>query len=160
MADVVAVNSSPLILLAKAGHLGLLRLAAATVVVPEAVRLEVSAYRDDAAARALSTLPWLLPAPPVAVPEVVQLWDLGPGETAVLAYALTVPGCEVILDDLAGRRCASSLSLPVRGTLGLALVAKQRGLVTSARAVVDDLRSAGMYLSPGVVQHALALVGE
>jgi predicted nucleic acid-binding protein len=48
----------------------------------------------------------------------------------------------------------------VRGTLGLVLVAKQRGRIPAARPVLESLRASGMYLSDSVLNKALALVGE
>jgi predicted nucleic acid-binding protein len=65
-----------------------------------------------------------------------------------------------ILDDLAGRRCAAALRVPVRGTLGLVLLAKQRGRIPAARPVLEAMRACGMYLSDRVLGDALALVGE
>jgi len=91
---------------------------------------------------------------------MIQAWDLGPGESAVLAIAYAGPEREVIIDDLAGRRCAASLKIPVRGTLGVVLLAKRKGRIDRARPVVEQLRRAGMYLSDDVVSEALALVGE
>jgi predicted nucleic acid-binding protein len=85
---------------------------------------------------------------------------LGQGESAVLAWAHSHQGCEAIIDDLAARRCAATLGIPVRGTLGLVLLAKQRNRVALARPLVHALREAGMYLSDRVVDRALALVGE
>jgi predicted nucleic acid-binding protein len=85
---------------------------------------------------------------------------LGDGESSVLAWAYQYPGTEVIVDDLAARRCAAALGLPVRGTLGLVLIAKQRGAITAARPVLERLRQSGMYLSDSVLNQALALVGE
>jgi predicted nucleic acid-binding protein len=70
------------------------------------------------------------------------------------------PGREVIIDDLAGRRCAASLDISVRGTLGIVLLAKQQGRIERARPVVEHLVRAGMYLSSEVMNEALALVGE
>lgn len=70
------------------------------------------------------------------------------------------PGCPAVLDDLAARRCASVLAIPVHGTLGLALLAKKRGIAPAARPLVERLRQSGMYLSDKVVDQALALVGE
>ncbi|HID56261.1 TPA: DUF3368 domain-containing protein [Candidatus Poribacteria bacterium] len=64
------------------------------------------------------------------------------------------------IDDLAARRCASTLGIPVRGTLGLVLIAKQRGLIPAAKPIVEQLLSNGMYLSRKVINKALALVGE
>ena len=91
---------------------------------------------------------------------MVQAWDLGHGESSVLAWALTNPGTLAILDDLAARRCAATLRIPVRGTLGLVLVAKQRGRIEAARPVLEAMRGSGMYRSDSVLSRALALVGE
>src|SRR5687768_11448871 len=62
---------------------------------------------------------------------------LGAGESAVLAHALTLPGCEAIIDDLAARRAATALAIPFRGTLGVILTAKRRGLIVSATELFD-----------------------
>lgn len=94
------------------------------------------------------------------VPPQIQSWGLGPGESAVLTWAHAHVGSDAIIDDLAGRRCAAAFNIPVRGTLGLVLVAKQRGRISSARPVLEQLRQSGMYLSDAVMSHALALIGE
>lgn len=78
----------------------------------------------------------------------------------MLGWAYSHPGTEAIIDDLSGRRCAAALNIAVRGTLGLALLAKQRGHISSARAVLEQLRKGGMYLSNVVMNEALARVGE
>jgi len=78
----------------------------------------------------------------------------------VLAWAHARPGTLAILDDLAARRCAATLRIPVRGTLGLVLAAKRRGRIPAARPVLESLRASGMYLSDPVLNKALALVGE
>jgi predicted nucleic acid-binding protein len=109
---------------------------------------------------AIESSDWVNVVDAGSVPPVIQAWDLGPGESAVLAWATAHPGAEAILDDLAARRCAASLAVPVRGTLGLVLLAKRRGMVPAARPLLDTLREAGMYLSPAVMDRALRLVGE
>jgi predicted nucleic acid-binding protein len=78
----------------------------------------------------------------------------------VIAWAQEHPGAEAIVDDLAARRCAASLGIAVRGTLGLVLLAKQRGRIDSARVLLEQLRQSEMYLSDRVMNRALALVGE
>ena len=87
-------------------------------------------------------------------------WRLGAGESSVLALASEHPGTEAIIDDLAGRKCAASLNIPVRGTLGIVLVAKKRGLIPEAQPVIEDIMTAGLYLSRKVVDEALGRVGE
>jgi len=87
-------------------------------------------------------------------------WSLGTGESSVLAYAASHPGTEAVIDDLAGRKCAACLNIPVRGTLGIILIAKKRGLIPFARPVLETLLRSGMYLSRSVLDQALRQVGE
>ncbi|MEO1369706.1 MAG: DUF3368 domain-containing protein [Acidobacteriota bacterium] len=69
-------------------------------------------------------------------------------------------GADCIIDDLPARRCAAVLGLPVRGTLGLVLLAKRRGLFREARPILETMRRHGMYLSDRVLDRALASVEE
>lgn len=161
MAEPAVANASPIIFLAQGGHLDLLQLTADRILVPTPVALEIRRRgSEDVTARALDATSWLEIVDPPPVPSVIHTWDLGPGESAVLAWARAHPGCEAIIDDLAARRCAATLGVPVRGTLGLVLLAKNRGRIPLARPVLEALRQAGMYLSDRVVDDALALVGE
>jgi predicted nucleic acid-binding protein len=161
VAERPAVNASPLILLAGAGQLPLLRVAGDEIVVPAAVAREIRrAGPVDPAVRALSETPWLVEVPDPALPPSLLAWDLGPGESAVLAWAAAAPGTEAIVDDLSARRCAAAMGIPARGTLGIVLVARKRWLVPAARPILEEMRRAGMYLSDRVLDRALALVGE
>lgn len=161
MVESPAINTSPLIFLSKANLLELLRIVSPQIIVPEAVATEIQAYGEtDVTAQTLATTDWLVVTPMPQVPAVIQSWDLGAGESAVLTWGYTHLGTEVILDDLAGRRCATTLGIPIKGTLGLVLTAKQRREIPAARPVLEQLRLSGMYLSDQVINQALALVGE
>ena len=155
------VNASPLIYLSKGGFLDLLQLVGGEIVVPAVVADEINKRgQADPTVQALEKTAWLtiLETPPV--PPIIQAWDLGPGESCVLAYAYANPGVVAILDDLAGRRCAEALNIAINGTLGLVLIAKRRGVVQASRPILEILRQSGMYLSDHVMNQALALVGE
>lgn len=161
MAEPPAINASPLIFLSRAGLIDLLQLISEKVIVPETVAAEIGARgMTDPTATAITNTPWLLVTQTPPVPAQIQSWGLGPGESSVLAWAYAHPGTEAIMDDLLARRCAEVFNIPVRGTLGLVLTAKQRGRIPSARAVLSQLRTGGMYLSDRVMNEALKLVGE
>jgi predicted nucleic acid-binding protein len=131
------------------------------VVVPEAVIGEIRAYGlADPTVVAIGRASWLATAAAIAIPPEVAAWDLGPGESAVLALAMAEPGAFVVIDDRDARRCARSLNIPLIGTLGLVLRAKMEGWISEARPVVERLRDSGMYLSDQVIKESLALVGE
>lgn len=161
MAECAVVNSSPLIFLSKAGLIDLLQLLSPTVMVPELVVQEIG-HRgtDDVTARALAETPWLKTVAVATIPALIQSWDLGAGESGVLALAHANPGMLAIIDDAAGRRCAEVLGIPLSGTLGLVLLAKQREVISAARPVIATLKQHGMFLSAQTIDRALALVGE
>jgi len=141
--------------------LDLLQLAGEEIVVPVAVAAEIQRRGPtDPTAQAIERTGWLVVVETPPVPGLIQAWDLGEGESAVLTWASAHPGTEAIIDDLAARRCAAALGIPVRGTLGLVLTAKRRGKISEARPILEKLRQSGMYLSDRIMNQALALVGE
>jgi predicted nucleic acid-binding protein len=155
------MNASPLILMARAGVFDLLRVLGDRVLVPRAVAEEVQRRGpDDPTVQAMDRSTWLavVEAPPI--PVSIATWNLGAGESAVLAWALAHPGTEIVCDDLAARRCAETLGIAACGTLSVVLRAKKHGLIGQARPVLERLIGAGMYLSRKVLDQALALVGE
>ncbi len=161
MAEPAVVNASPLIFLSRAGLLNLLQLLSSEIVVPEIVATEIGVRgKNDPTAQAIANTAWLVVTQTPTVPTQIQSWGLGPGESSVLAWAHAHPGSEAIIDDLAARRCAAAFNIPVRGTLGLALIAKQRGRIPSARDVLEQLCQGGLYLSDQIMNEALMLVGE
>jgi predicted nucleic acid-binding protein len=161
VADLPAVNASPLIFLTRANLLDLLQLTASEIAVPAPVADEIRRRGvGDPATRALAETRWLQVVDVPAVPAAIQAWDLGLGESAVLAWCAARPGVEAIVDDFNGRRCAHALDIPVRGTLGLVLLGKRRGRLRAARPVLEFLRGSGMYLSDRVMNRALTTVGE
>ena len=161
MAERPVANSSPLIFLSNGGLLELLQLAGSEVVVPMAVAIEIQRRgQTDTTVQAIERTPWLTVVETPQVADEILNWDLGEGESAVLAWASAHPGTEAIVDDLAARRCAIALNIPIRGTLGLVLTAKQKGVIPAARSVLEKLRQSGMYLSDRILNRALSLVGE
>lgn len=93
-------------------------------------------------------------------PEEIIAWDLGAGETSVIALASAMTSSICILDDLAARNCAEVFQLRVIGTLGILLKAKAAGLVPRLQPEIDRLLSVGSMLAPSVIHKALGLAGE
>jgi predicted nucleic acid-binding protein len=161
VAERPATNASPLIFLCRAGLLDLLNLEGKEIVVPNPVAEEIRRRgSDDLTAQAIEKTTWLTIVESPPIPDTLRAWDLGEGETSVLAWGHASPGTVLIIDDLAARRCAATHGIPVRGTLGLILTAKKRGVIPQARPVLEKLRQSGMYLSDGILNQALALIGE
>lgn len=157
----LVLDTSPLIFLAKIEALHLLPALADELLAPAAVLNEVRAGKERGRDLPLAEMaPWLQVEPDVSIPPEVAGWDLGLGESQVLAHALLRPGWGVVLDDSEARRCARSLRVPVTGTLGIILRAKQAGLIPLARPLVEDLVRVGAYLPPALTEGALRKVEE
>jgi predicted nucleic acid-binding protein len=161
MDDIAVVNASPLIFFSRSGHWVLLTTIARRLVVPQAVADEIlERGENDPTARQLQNDGRIEIIQAGQIPTAVEIWGLGPGESAVIHLTRTIPGAVAVIDDLAGRKCAAAFGLFLRGTLGIVLLAKQRGVISTARPVIDDLLKSGMYLSRSVLDTALARVGE
>jgi predicted nucleic acid-binding protein len=155
------IDASPLILLGKAGQLGWLP-QMGRIFVPESVAAEVmSGSPADPARQWLGTgqgTACVVPDP-VFTSDLLA-WDLGAGETAVIALARANPGYEALLDDAAARRCAMVFGIPMRGSLSFVALAKKRGLVTACRPIFQQLLAAGLYVSPDLVEQVALSAGE
>jgi predicted nucleic acid-binding protein len=159
--DAWVLNASPLIVLSRIQHEHLFLELASQIIVPLAVAKEIDAGPEDDSARLLLATGRLPVVEAPLASEELLAWDLGVGETAVLAFGLANPTWTVILDDGAARRCARSFSIPLKGTLGVVLLARQRGLIPSAATVLRELSASGFRLDDAVVDEALRkTVGE
>lgn len=152
MSDPLTVcNSSCLIVLDAIGRLDLLQQLLGTITIPGAVVVEFG-----------SPLPEWISVEPVRNPATVKSLELqlGPGESEAIALAGELSADRIILDDKKARRIARQLNLPVTGTVALMIQAKQRGLIESLSEVLDELTSAGFFLSDSLAAAALRQVGE
>jgi predicted nucleic acid-binding protein len=75
----------------------------------------------------------------------------------VIATAREMPGAYAVVDDALGRKCALALGVEVIGTVGMVVAAQRRGVIADARAVLLELRRAGMRLSDDVIARALRI---
>jgi hypothetical protein len=157
---IVIADTSPLQYLFQLGRLDVLRALYGNVLVPEAVRAELLVGRSlGLAVPDPADLPWITLRSTATHPNVAPL-DLGAGETAALSLALDVVDAIVVLDDAAARTAAATLHIPTTGTLGVLLLAKERGLVTSLASVITQLEQLGFRIAPAVIARVLALADE
>jgi predicted nucleic acid-binding protein len=161
MSRVWVVNASPLILLGKIDRITLLGELADELIVPEAVGREVAASpAGERVVSEVTSLPRARFEVEIATSPELTAWNLGRGESQVIALAGAFPGSRAVLDDLDARRCAQTFGLPVIGSIGVVLRAKRRGVIELARPVIANLRRVGLYASDTLIEQALAQVGE
>ena len=157
----IVVNSTPLIALAKAGKLELLKAMYGQVIIPEAVYKEVTEKNDTAARQIKAALDW------IDVQKVDPNSDrrmyrakLHDGEVEVMLLAQEIGADAVIIDDGAARRTAEYLELPLTGTLGILISAKRRGLLDAVMPVVCQMEQNGLFFSGELKRLIQRLSGE
>ena len=155
------VDASPLIYLARLGHLELLLLGVDEVLVPAMVLVEVRAKRDHSTEQVEQYLDsWLKICDRTQADVLRFVPDLGAGEREVMAQALQEGIVSVVLDDLDARRVSRRLGLEPVGTVGLLLAAKKRSLLPSLEDEIKRLRQYGFWISETLVHQVLEEAGE
>jgi predicted nucleic acid-binding protein len=155
------VNASPLIVLTKINQVHLLSELCDEVVIPSGVVQEICIAPDNDPAKL-----WILNEGTSYIQDVGQVdpviaaWGLGLGESHVFTWIYNNPGYEAILNDHAAKTAALALEIPVRGTLGVILLAKREGKVEAAKPIFEQLIQVGFRVSTQVLESALRLVGE
>jgi predicted nucleic acid-binding protein len=160
MPEVIA-NTSPLQYLFQLGLLDLLPEFYGEVWVPEGVVLEVLAgIERGVQLPALGDLPWLHIRKARSAAVLTLVAGLGAGEREVLALAVEMADPLVILDDSLARRFAARLDLPLTGTLGILLKAKQDKRIESIRPYLDRLATLRFRLDAATRSGVLTLAQE
>ena len=156
----IVLNASPLILLYNSELSFILPALFPEIVVPEAVWQEiVDGSRFDQAAQMLPKLDWLKQVSVSPVTNIVR-WDLGPGETEVLSFALQHSNYTPVLDDMLAKKCARSLGVQTMGTGTILILAKERGLIESVEQSLRTLQNAGLWISEPIIQLLKRKAGE
>jgi predicted nucleic acid-binding protein len=158
----IATNTGPLIALAKINKLSLLEQLFTEVHIPPAVQRELLAKSgpetmrlDEALSRFIqvASVPQLPPEVKIATSRL----DLGEQQAVALAYQLKVL---LVIDDQSGRTAARQLTVPVTGMAGVLIRAKEVGLVSNVRSLLDEARRQGYWLSDTFLDIAARLAGE
>jgi len=159
--QIVVANTTPIIALALIDQLDLLQQLYREITIPLGVSSEILA--GGASGRAVVDLERLAWIRTVALQDPGRanlITDLDRGEAEVIALAHEVQASVVILDERLARRHAQHLGLPVTGTIGVLLKAKQQGLISEVGPLISGLRANGIRLSDALVLEALRLAQE
>lgn len=65
-----------------------------------------------------------------------------------------------VIDDLLARKYAKYHSLNITGTIGVILKAKELGIITKVRPIMDELVSSGIYIDSKLYNKVLEISDE
>ena len=154
----IVSDTGPLAVLFKSRLLFILKEVHEEVLVPGAVERELR--RKPEGAVIFSENPWIKAAE-VENTELVKVLMLvvDEGESEVIALALH-SGARVLIDERRGRNAARKLGLEIRGTLGLFVEAKKKGIIENVRECINELLEAGYYLDAELIEEVLRKADE
>lgn len=158
----VIVNSTPLIALCHVNQLNILKELYGEIIIPKAVYDEISVKKDSVCKKIVDeSLEW------VHVQKIQNVMakamfksQLHDGEVEVMILAKEQNADVVIIDDQNAKKYAKYLELPVTGTLGILIKAKQVGYIPELKPLLDVMVQNGIYIKNSLIEHCLELVGE
>ena len=158
---IVVSDTSSLNALHKIGQIALLPALFRQVLIPERVYEEM--VRDPFMRNWLEYFPdWLIVR---SIQDRQRYLDLlafmDEGEAEAIVLVLETGADKLLIDDQEGRSKAVELQLPVIGTLGILLLAKQLGLLDVIKPQVEALITTAKFrISSALFNHVLTLAGE
>lgn len=158
---IVVSDAGPLIYLGAVGQLELLPSQFERVLVPDAVWKEVVGHGESLpGANAVREAQWI-DFRTVADEAVGPFTDrLDPGEAAALVLAIALHADLLLVDDLAARRVANAIGIPVVGTLGILLQAKMLGRIPAVRPILLAMTQLEFRVSAELLRAVLNHAGE
>ena len=156
----VISNTGPLIGLSELNCLLLLRDLYTEVWIPREVEKEFLAEDETDYQEVLNSTPWIKVVD-LTNPQSATIYQgIDAGEAEVFALAVEHDARLIILDEKKGRRKTKEIGLTVKGTVGVLLEAKEKGLIDVIKPLLIQLRDNGIYLSERLINNALQDAGE
>jgi hypothetical protein len=158
VADRIAIDTGPLIALARADALDLVQRLPVNFFCPPEVRAELD--EGTRVGHQVVAVPWLRVMPLKGPLDPLAAASVDAAEAAVIQLALEEGIDLVCMDDRKGRRAALAVGLQVTGSLGLLARAKALGLTPAIRPFVERARVEGIWYDDTLVNRLLADLGE
>lgn len=154
----IVSNAGPLIVLLKTSKILILKDLFQKVLVPVAVWEEITA--KDYEKSLFDKMEWI-------ETKRIQNMDLagllekliGRGEAEAIVLAKELRAI-LLMDDAKARKHAKLLNVEVIGTLGLLKMAKNHGVISSMREVIDDMLAKGYYIADNLIKKILKDANE
>jgi len=85
---------------------------------------------------------------------------LDKGEASSIALALEIPNSMLIIDEIKGRNIAKSVNIEIIGTIGILLLASNKGLINDVISVILKLTNNGFRLSDKLLDKIIEKYGR
>lgn len=151
MQKIIVSDTSCLILLDKIDQLNILHALFGEVIITSEVKKEFDKELPDF---------FKVQNPRDINYEKILQSFLDKGEASIIALALELGDCLVIMDELKGRREAKNLGIKITGTLGVLLLAKERNLIKELKPVLAQVEQTNFRINKSLIKRALEKAKE
>ena len=149
MRNVIISDTSCLVLLKNINQLELLQKVFSEITITEEVYSEFGNELPD----------WIkVVNTPTIEENLIRLLDLG--EASSISFALNSKNSLLIIDEAKGRKAAKNLGINIIGTLGIFVLAKEKGLVQEVKPLLERVKTTNFRFSKSVEASILKMAGE
>ncbi|MFO7800043.1 DUF3368 domain-containing protein [Rhodohalobacter sp.] len=85
---------------------------------------------------------------------------LDTGEATSIAFALEHEGSLLIIDEIKGRKAAKEMGIPVTGSLGVLIAAKNTGHLKAVKPIIEKIQKTNFRISENLIERVLDKVNE
>lgn len=159
---VVVSDTTPLSNFLQINRLDLLKDLYQSVVIAPAIFSELTALEKlGVSIESIREANWITVKAPSNTLLVKELQiNLDVGEAEAIALAVESQPDFLLIDEIQGRISAKNYHLPIIGTLGILLQAKQAGLLKEIKAEIDKLLIIGFWIDDGLYRKVLKTANE
>ena len=151
MPGIIISDTSCLILLHKLGRLDLLQSLFGKLTITQIIADEFGTAIPDFIK---------IENPKDKIYQKILESSLDSGEASALALVLEKNEPLLIIDDLKGRREARHLGIKYTGTIGILIIAKEKGLISSISEILDEIKKTDFRLSEELIYEIRIRTGK
>ncbi len=157
---IVIADSSALVALSICQAFPLLEILFEKIYVPDAVYKEVCIKGKSEADVLTDYLSTRIKSIQNDKTQIMNATNLGRGEQEAIALYMELSADLLIIDDARAKKVAYANGLEVMGSVGVLLLAKQRGLINNIRPMLNLLSLSDIHLGSSIIEKALRLSNE
>ncbi|MBP6739174.1 MAG: DUF3368 domain-containing protein [Leptospiraceae bacterium] len=157
---ILVADSSALIALAVCDSLNLLDLLFTEVKVPRAVFVEVSKKSKKEADSLAHYLEDKIIDVEIDRNYIIKEGTIEIGELEAMTLYKQLAANWLLIDDRRARKIAELNQIKIIGSLGVLLLGKKKGYLTTIKSKIDILKKSDIFFSEELLQNTLTLAGE
>jgi hypothetical protein len=157
---IIVSDATPVIAFSRINRLKLLQEVVREIIIPEEVSSELFKYKKSDI-KSLKNYKWIRVEKITSQNNVeLLLPTLDRGEAEVIILSKELKADLVIIDELSARKVAMMMDLPLIGTVGLLIAAKENKLIEKVKPLLDEMIVSGIRYGEEFYRKVLAEIGE